>query len=545
MFRLALLGFPSVEEVVRKVVDLLFGALSQALLPDFLRDGTVEAIKWLVAVPNPADPQLWPNVAQLESNMAALGFGLLGLTFVVAAVRYTLTGIAGGPHPMVALSHAVAAAAGIVVYRWAFANAVALVNVLTNQILSWPVVSHGLGRTVKVMFGGSLLVGSGSVFLSLVALITIFFAVSLFVMKVAVLMITAILYVAGPAVIALYPLQEAARFTRLWLYAALAVTLVPLGWCVIFATAGAISLDVTSFGELGAHGTATVVGAKTTGAFAGLLMFALAALWPFKLGRQLGGLPAMTGIAGSGGSSGATQVGARVKAAQARLRVGALAAGGVVGAAAGAAGAPRGGLVGAATRGGTSLYKRTATSVGKTRPASAARPTTSSVASQPTDGTAPAERAGDMKSRAGAAAAVLREGPAQVRAAMSEAAGARKRPRTGGEDDSRGAGARAPASLARPGAATTAVGSGSGAAAHPREPAQRPAQKSAGARVDGAASVTNRSQKPRKQVALPGPVRPEPAAARNGSTGRGVRPLAQPPSAGVRKSRKRRKVADR
>ena len=425
---LGLLGLPSVEEVVRKVVDLVFGALSQALLPDFLRDGTVDAIKWLIAVPNPTNAELWPNVARLEQNMAALGFGLLGLTFVVAAIRYTLAGFTGGPHPLVALAHAVGATGALVAYHWVFASAVALVNTVTHQILVWPVVAEGLGRTVKVLFGGSLLVGSGSVFLSLLALVAIFFAVSLFVMKVAVLMLTAILYVAGPAVIGLYPLPEAARFTRLWLYAAIAVVLVPLGWCVIFATAGALALDVTSFGDLGNQGTASVVGAKTTGAFAGLLMFAFAAVWPFKLSRHLGGLPggiASTGVARAGGP--ATIGAARVRAAQARLRAGTMAGGTVLARAAGAAGAPRGGLAGVAARRGSALRTRlTGASAGGGVPArTASAPGLAQEGSRRdvVDGTrevaAPGAR---IAERARAVREVLRDGPRDVRAAVTAAA---------------------------------------------------------------------------------------------------------------------------
>src|SRR5260221_10163031 len=146
----ALFGFPSVADIVRKVVGLLFGALSQALLPDFLRDGTVDAIKWLIAVPNPANAALWPNVARLEHDMVALAFGLLALVLVIATVRYTLAGV-NGQSPLLALSRTVGAAAAIALYDWAFLNTVALVNVVTNQILTWPVVAQGLGRSVKVL----------------------------------------------------------------------------------------------------------------------------------------------------------------------------------------------------------------------------------------------------------------------------------------------------------------------------------------------------------------------------------------------------------
>ena len=547
MIRLALLGFPSVEEIVRKVVDLLFGALSEALLPDFLRDGTVQAIKWLIAVPNPADAKLWPNLAELEGNMAALGFGLLGLTFVIAAVRYTLTGLAAGPHPLVALSHAIAAAAGIVVYEWAFVNTVALVNVVTNQILSWRVVAEGLGRTVKVLFGSSLLVGSGGVFLSLLALVAIFFAVSLFVMKIAVLMVAAILYVAGPAVIALYPLPEAARFTRLWLYAAIAVVLVPLGWCVIFATAGAISLDVTSVGELGGQGSATVVGAKTAGAFAGLLTFALAAMWPFKLGRHLGGIPAMTGLGARSGASGpSTIASARVTSAQARLRAGLLATGGVAARAAGAAGAPRGGLVGAASRGGASVYQRAVTGTG--RPAgigasnrhtgSAAQPTAASSASSTSTGAARATAPRGLRQRANAALGVVRDGPADVRSAVAKATRSGRTVRRGRDVTGR----TGPATT-RPDPPITAAGAPPGETNQHVAPPVAPAAKqprAAGPRASTApeTSATMRHAGPSQPAAHVPVVRVAPRQPDSPTGGR-------LPAAAPRRSRKRRKPLDR
>lgn len=349
---LALLGLPSVEDVVRKVVDTLFAALSQALLPDFLRDGSVAAIRWLIALPDPANQALWPHLAQLERNMEALGFGLLGLTLTATAIRYTLAGFGAGgaTHPLTAVAQTAGAAAAIVAYHWAFTSAVGLANALTAQILAWPVVAQGLGRTVKVLFGGSLLVGSGSAFLALLALFAIFFAAALFLMKVAVLMAAAILYVAGPPLIAIAPVPELGRFLRLWLFVAVAVCLIPVGWCVIFATAGAISLDVTSFGGLGSQGGSEIVAAKTTGVFAGLLTFGLAAWWPVKLVKVAAGFATAAGGARGPSSAGQHAATRRLEVARARLRAGLVAGGAVMGRAAGAAGAPAGGAVGAIGR---------------------------------------------------------------------------------------------------------------------------------------------------------------------------------------------------
>lgn len=406
--------------------------------------------------------------------MAALGFGLLGLTLTIAAVRYTLAGWTGSPSPATAVMHSVVAAGGIVAYHWAFANAVALVNVVTDQVMTWPVVADGLGRTVKVMFGGSLLIGSGSVFLALLALVAIFFATSLFIMKVAVLMLAAMLYVAGPAIIALYPLPQTARFVHTWLLAALMVAFVPLGWCVIFATAGALSLDVTSFGSLGGQGAAAVIGAKTAGAFAGLLMFAFAAVWPLKLMKQLNGVA--TGISPGAGPSAArgtpqAAAPARVQAAQARLRAGILAGGTAIGAAAGALGAPKGGPLGALTRGTTARLKPTTTP-----------PPTAGEASQRPERRTPSERLR-------AAADVIRQAPSAIRAAAAAAATPAAAGRT-----SRGRKSRPPRRRNQPYTPTTATPT-------------KPAASSTGASADRGAAV---GSPPSRSQPVPTP--PAPAA---------------------------------
>ena len=57
----------------------------------------------------------------------------------------------------------------------------------------------------------------------------------------------AVLIVAGPPLIALSAIPELSHLARSWAHALLAVALVPLGWTVLFATAGALCLDATSF----------------------------------------------------------------------------------------------------------------------------------------------------------------------------------------------------------------------------------------------------------------------------------------------------------
>jgi hypothetical protein len=216
-------------------------------------------------------------------------------------------------------------------------------------MLSWSIVARGLNRTVLVMFGGSVILGAGGAFLALLGLVALVFAVCLFALKVLLLMVLAVLFVAGPLLIALTPLPMVGDLARGWLLALVGICLIPVGWCIIFATAGAISLDVTSLGG-GAH-----IGSRVVGAFAALATFYIALKWPLMvLGHvrgSLGGLGVRPGSASAGGSVASDgALAAKAQRARTGLQAAMLAGGRGVGLAAGALGAPRGGLAGLAAR---------------------------------------------------------------------------------------------------------------------------------------------------------------------------------------------------
>jgi hypothetical protein len=202
---------------------------------------------------------------------------------------------------------------------------------------------------VLVLFGGSLLVGGGSAFLALLGLVALVFAVCLFALKVLLLIVLAVLFVAGPLLIALAPLPALAHLARGWLLALVGICLIPVGWCLLFATAGAISLDVTNLGA-GAQ-----LGSRVVGAFAALATYVIAFKWPLMVLGHVRGAVGGLGVrpSASGGGGGAVSDRAlAVKAQRARsgLQAAMLAGGRGVGLAAGALGAPRGGLAGAAGR---------------------------------------------------------------------------------------------------------------------------------------------------------------------------------------------------
>ena len=347
---LALLGLPSVKSIVEGIVNFFFQDVAEALVPDFLKKASVATIKWLVAVP---DPSTWTHIGQLQSDMTLLAVSLLSVSFTAATVRYLLVGLAGGGHPLQALSSTVGSAGMLVAYPWAAHQTVAIVNTLTNALSSFPVVGNGLQRTVGIMFGGALLVGSGGVFIAVLVIVGVVFAAVMFAMKVLILLAFALLYVTGPLVIGVRPLPELSHLLRAWGTVLVGVALVPVGWTILFATAGAFSLDATSFGSVGnSGGLIDALTAHVAGMFAALLTFYLAVKLPLGVLAHIRGALAGTGLGSmrqptSGNHGGGTS---RVADANARLRAGTLQAGRVAGMAAGALGAPAGGPLGAGAR---------------------------------------------------------------------------------------------------------------------------------------------------------------------------------------------------
>lgn len=395
MLPLPLPGLPSLHGIIEAIANGFFGALANALVPGFLKHATVATIQALVALP---DPAAWPHVSQLQGEMTFLGVLLLPVTLAAGVLRYWIVGLTGAPSPVVAVGRAGWATGLLVGYRWIVEQVVAVANTLTHAILGFPAVSGGLSRIVAVLFGGSLLVGAGGVFGALLVIVGVVFAAALFAAQVLVALVLALLTVAGPLLIAVSAVPELSHLARSWAHALLAVALIPVGWTVLFATAGALALDATSFTG-GAGGLPEHVAA----AFAGLITFVLAVRLPIVLFAQARHLMFAGAAGGRMGAGAQTLPGAeRVSAAQARLRSVAFdaapAVGRTVGVAAGAFGAPAGGPAGAIRR-----------RISRTRDTEQQRSSRSS------GGTATR----GVRARVALAASALRDAPRQGRAAMN------------------------------------------------------------------------------------------------------------------------------
>jgi len=407
-----LFGLPSLHSIIQAIAGGFFGALAEALVPSWLRHGTVATIQHLVALP---DPGSWSHVRALQGEMTYLAMMLLPVTLAVGATRYWLVGLTGSAHPASSVVRAATSTGVLVAYRWLVEQTVAAANTLSHGILGLPVVSAGLGRIIGVLFGGALLAGGGGVFGAFLVIVGVVFAAGLFAAQVLLTVALALLVVTGPPLIALSAIPELSHLARGWADALLAVALVPIGWTILFATAGALCLDATSF--TGAGGS---LPAHVAAAFAGLITFVLAVRLPFIAAGELRNILTRHNARAATASSAPPPPppGAeRVRSAHARLRAVGLQAvpslGASVGRAAGALGAPPGGPLGAAKR-------RVGAAAQRAFRRPAGMPPVREAARQPTPGKgeSPPTRRG-VRQRLAAARAVLAAAPGEAIAAMN------------------------------------------------------------------------------------------------------------------------------
>ncbi len=414
---LGFLGLPSLHSIIEAIAKGFFSALAGALVPGFLKHGSVALIQHLVALP---DPARWGHVSELEGDMTYLGMSLMPVSLTVCTLRYWMMGLTGAAHPAAGIARCAWATFVLVIYRWLVEQIVAATNTLTHAILGFPVVANGLASIVTVLFGGALLVGAGGVFGAFLVIVGVAFAAGLFASKVALTDVLALAYCAGPLFVALWPIPELSHLMRVWGHALMAVVLVPLGWTLLFAVAGALTLDATSL-----SGGASGIGGHIEAAFAGLIAFVIAVKLPLmllgELRHILGGARAS---AGGGGAQGqATMPGAqRMRAAHARLRnvglEGIPSLGRSAGRAAGALGAPAGGPLGAARRGLAGAARRTGMV-----PAAAGAGALGGMAAggAAARGASKATGRGGVRERLSRAGGILANAPRDARAAMDPA----------------------------------------------------------------------------------------------------------------------------
>lgn len=340
----------------------LLGGIVEKLIPRSWIDKGLDILSWLVAVPDYTGRVTTPGgghaygfagVNTMRGLYLWLGMAIAPLTLVYATSR-SWSGQGDPPH--VALSRVLVVAIALLNYTWLWSQAVAITNQITHAILAVNAVTDGIEKMFEVLVAGAalgglpliglLVMGAGG--LQLLALIFV---------KVALILVGALVYAIGPLMIGVVATDRGNAFGRAWLTIAGGLFVLPVLWASIFAIAAVLINDA-------AGGASVIGGTSTIGQILGGLLIAMAAIAAFWLnikltkgfaglvGGQLAGLLALAGGGArallGGGGRGASSAGAGGAGSAAGGGAGAAAslrgfASKVGGAAAGAAGvfAPR------------------------------------------------------------------------------------------------------------------------------------------------------------------------------------------------------------
>jgi hypothetical protein len=200
-------------------------------------------VNMLLAVPILTDEKAFPGLHDYRVYVTGGAWGILSLSFVIAALRYWLSSYSGsGSYE--ALQGFIRTTTAIVIllaFPIAFDQISRFVNVFTAWLVTNPIVGHNLSHGLVGTLSDAPLVGGGITMI--VSIIAIIMAIILLIVKVIVTTLLAVLFVLSPLAIALYPIEEMAWGLKSLVQAMGALLMFPILWAVSFATFAVMSAD--------------------------------------------------------------------------------------------------------------------------------------------------------------------------------------------------------------------------------------------------------------------------------------------------------------
>jgi hypothetical protein len=210
-------------------------------------------VNLLLAVPLLTDAKAFPKLNQYREYVTGGAWGLLSLSFVVASMRYWLASYtgAGAYEGAQGFVRSCAAIAGLLVFIPLFDQVARLTNAFTSALVANPIVGDNLGKGMTGVLDTGLISGGGIPML--VAIVAIMLAITLLVVKVIITALLAVLFVASPLALALWPIEEFAYLFRTLLQAMMGLLLFPVIWALCFGTFATLSVDALFPGEHGSQ----------------------------------------------------------------------------------------------------------------------------------------------------------------------------------------------------------------------------------------------------------------------------------------------------
>jgi len=242
------LGLPSPTDLIGDVFEFFFKTFFgiQAKV-------TQRTVEWLLAAPVYTDESAYRDLNELRSNIEVAAWALLTLVFTISAVRYYASGLtsAGSYEAVEAVTRGGVAAGVLAFYPQVFGALAVATNLLTYGLIHEPNVGSGLTKLLVAATVSSFTpLGIGTI----AAVVAVVIFLLLIVTKIVLATLLALLFVAAPLAIALWPLPETSWLARTVLQSLIGVLLWPVVWALCFALFAVIGASAfTPGGSFGSH----------------------------------------------------------------------------------------------------------------------------------------------------------------------------------------------------------------------------------------------------------------------------------------------------
>ena len=242
------LGLPDPGDLIGKVFEFFFKTFF-GIESSVTRRG----VEWLLAAPVYTDAGAYGDLNRLRGNIEVAAWALFTLVFTISAVRYYASGFtsAGSYEAVEALTRGGVAAGALAFYPQVFGSLAIAANYLTYGVIHDSTVSAGLTKLLAAATVSSFTpLGIGTI----AAVVAVVIFVLLIVTKIVLATLLALLFVAAPLAIALWPLPETSWLARTVLQSLIGVLLWPVVWALCFALFAVIGASAFSpGGSFGTH----------------------------------------------------------------------------------------------------------------------------------------------------------------------------------------------------------------------------------------------------------------------------------------------------
>jgi hypothetical protein len=243
------ISLPSLDPT-QWVVDGFRGIL-EFIFGDQLDQLGHHLVNLLLSLPLLTDERSFPELNRYRDYVTGGAWGVLGLSFVIASLRYWMSSYSGSGayEALTGFVRTAGAIAMLLIFPVAFDLLSRTVNAFTAALVDNPIVHNGLGKGLVGTLSTAPFAGGGIAML--IGIAAIVMALVLLVVKVIVTALLAVLFVLSPLAIALWPIEETSWGLRSLVQAMAGLLVFPILWAVCFGTFAVLGNDALFPGNNG------------------------------------------------------------------------------------------------------------------------------------------------------------------------------------------------------------------------------------------------------------------------------------------------------